>query len=221
VHNPAAARIVLEHVPGARVFEIPHLYRPRPAPAPAEVLRWRERLGFNCGDFVCGIFGHLRASKRIESVARACHTAGVKLLIAGACPPELERALEPVLQAPFVRRAPYGKLALFRQLMHTVDACANLRYPAAAETSGVGIELMGTGKPVIMSEGEEIARYPESACVRVPSGLAETDAVAHALVWLRRYRSDADAVGASAARHIRSEHHPERVAELYWKVLRQ
>jgi glycosyltransferase involved in cell wall biosynthesis len=221
VHNPAAARIVRDHVPAARVIEIPHLYRPRPAPDAAEVLKLREHLGFEPSDFVCGIFGHLRPSKRIESVAQACRRTGVKLLIAGACPRDLERALGPVLGASFVRRAPYGELRSFHRLTFTVDACANLRYPAAGETSGIGIELMGIGKPVITSEGEEVSRYSEGTCVKVPHGPAETDAVAHVLAWLNRYRCDAESIGARAARHIASEHDPERAAELYWKVLQQ
>lgn len=221
VHNPAAARTVRDHVAGAKVYEIPHLYRQRPAPDAAEVAALRQTLGLDGQEFLCGIFGHLRPSKRIESVAQACERAGVTLLIAGACSPELAAVLQPTLARPFVRRAPYGELSDFRRLTYVVDVCANLRYPAAAETSGVAIELMGAGKPVILSEGEEIARYPGDACVRVPRGPAETDAVAHVLVWLKRYRSDAQWIGASAAETIRRAHSPERVAELYWQVLRQ
>jgi hypothetical protein len=46
VHNPAAARVVREHAPQARVVEIPHLYvAPRDLPGVAEPLRWRQRWG--------------------------------------------------------------------------------------------------------------------------------------------------------------------------------
>jgi hypothetical protein len=145
----------------------------------------------------------------------------VLLLIAGACPPELERALEPVFRLPFVRRLAYGTPEEFRTAAHAVDACANLRYPAAAETSGIAIRLMGACKPVIATESEEISRYPEEACVRVPSGPGEVDAVAHVLAWLRKYPADAEGIGRHAAEHIAREHNPERVAELYWRALRQ
>jgi hypothetical protein len=221
VHNPAAARVVREHSPDVPVCEIPHLYIPREQPHAADVYALRSRLGFGAGEFVCGIFGHLRASKRIESVARACGMAGVGLLIAGACPEDLERGLEPVFRLPFVRRAPYTDPETFHCLIHTVDACANLRYPAAAETSGIGIELMGAGKPVIMTDGEEIARYPEACCLRIEHGPGETEALAHILVWLKERRSDARSIGARAANYLRVQHSPERVADLYWKALRQ
>ena len=57
--------------------------------------------------------------------------------------------------------------------------------------------------------------------MRVPHGPAEADAVAHVLIWLSRHRSDAQSIGERAAEAIRREHSPERVAELYWQVLRQ
>jgi hypothetical protein len=43
-----------------------------------------------------------------------------------------------------------------------VDACINLRYPAAGETSGIAIRLMGIGKPVLLTDGEVLA-FPEGA----------------------------------------------------------
>ena len=42
-----------------------------------------------------------------------------------------------------------------------VDACINLRYPAAGETSGITIRLMGIAKPVLMSAALENAGFPE------------------------------------------------------------
>jgi hypothetical protein len=69
VHNPAAARIVRQHAPLARVVEIPHLFLPE----------WGQRLDTSvetagrsaCTTFLFGVFGHLRESKRIPSILRA------------------------------------------------------------------------------------------------------------------------------------------------------
>ncbi|MCS7316202.1 MAG: hypothetical protein NZ554_12070, partial [Bryobacteraceae bacterium] len=45
VHNPAAARMVREHAPQARVVEIPcPVWLPRPSPE-YERIRWRKRMG--------------------------------------------------------------------------------------------------------------------------------------------------------------------------------
>ncbi len=52
VHNPAAARMVREHSPGAAVVEIPHLFAPPELPAGWETIRMRQRLGVPAGGFL-------------------------------------------------------------------------------------------------------------------------------------------------------------------------
>ena len=52
VHNPAAARAVREHAPGARVIEVPHLYLEPPPVSPADVLRYRQQRGIGLDSFV-------------------------------------------------------------------------------------------------------------------------------------------------------------------------
>ena len=54
-----------------------------------------------------------------------------------------------------------------------VDACINLRYPAAGETSGVSIGMMSVGKPVIMTDSEENSGYPPGTCIKISPGLPE------------------------------------------------
>ncbi len=100
-----------------------------------------------------------------------------------------------------------------------VDACINLRHPTAGETSGIGVRLMGIGKPVLVTAGEETARFPDPACLRVDPGPAEEEMLAEYLVWLARYPEDARAMGERARAHIREYHAPERVARLYWQAL--
>jgi hypothetical protein len=207
VHNPAAAEIVRSHAPDARIHEIPHLWVPT-AQFPQNA---SPRL-------LCGVFGHLRESKRLPVVLEACKRAGVDLMVAGSLPTELERALRPAMQG--IRREPYATRERFLQLAHEVDCCINLRYPPAGETSGIGVLLMGIGRPVVFTDGEEIARYPGDACIRIDSGVAEREHLADALTWLRIRRSHARAIGSNASEYIRREHAAERVARLYQEALR-
>jgi hypothetical protein len=130
---------------------------------------------------------------------------------------DLERALEPSLKS--VRREPYASAERFGDLMAAVDCCINLRYPQAGETSAIGIRLMGAGKPVVFTEGEEIARYPVDACLRVDHGPGEREHLATILSWLNMRRSDAREIGANAAQYIGQEHSATRVAELYAQAL--
>ena len=219
VHNPAAASLVRKHHPEARVIEIPHLYTPEAAPPASDILALRERLGVKPTELLCGIFGHLRESKRIDAAVRACEQAGVPILIAGDCPPALEKSLAPVLASPAVRRAGYGKIEQYRLLRQSVNVGINLRYPPAGETSGVGIQMMGTGKPVVMTDAAEIARYPDDTCLRIDAGVRERSHLAAVLTWLNSCRGHARSIGARAAEYIAREHGPDRVGQLYKAVL--
>ena len=76
VHNPRAAALVHEHVRGATVHEIPHLFAlPADLPPQSEVIRWRAGLGVAAHTFLVGVFGHLRESKRLLALLRAFQRA--------------------------------------------------------------------------------------------------------------------------------------------------
>jgi hypothetical protein len=100
-----------------------------------------------------------------------------------------------------------------------VDACINLRYPAAGESSGIAVRLMGIGKPVLVTESEEYARIPEHACLRIACGPSERDSLWHHMMLLANIRGVARTVGECAAAHINRCHAISAVARQYWEVL--
>jgi glycosyltransferase involved in cell wall biosynthesis len=226
VHNPRAAVLVQEHARGTTVHEIPHLFAlPAELPSPSEVIRWRAALGVAPSTFLVGVLGHLRESKRLLALLRAFHrarhAADIALLVAGEfASSDLARSAEPLLRDDAgILRIGYLKERDFWMCASALDACVNLRYPMAGETSGIAIRLMGLGKTVIVSAGEETSRFPESACVRVDPGQAEEEMLTEYLVWLARCPDAARAIGQRAAAHIREHHAPARVAKLYWQAL--
>jgi len=224
VHNPRAAEIVSEHAPNAMIHEIPHLWEAPKLSADSDVIRLRAELGLPPHVFFFGVFGHLRESKRLASVLRAFenarHAADMALLIAGDfVSTDLARSLEPMLGSPGILRVGYTKERDFWRYAAAVDGCINLRYPAAGETSGIAIRLMGIGKPVIVTAACETARLPDSACLRVDAGVAEEEMLEEYMVWLARYPEDARSIGQRSSAHIREFHAAERVAGLYWRAL--
>jgi hypothetical protein len=222
VHNPAAARIVRAHAPDTPVVEIPFLYADQPAPSPAESLRMRERL---CGSaFLFGIFGYLRESKRIAVALRAFERVRAArpctaLLLAGEfVSTDLDRAIGS-LPRPGVARLGHMSESEFRRAAGATDACINLRHPSAGETSAIAIRFMGLGKPVIVTSGEENARYPETACLRVDAGPAEEEMLAESMLSLRLLPGLGAEIGRRASEHIRQRHSVECAARLYWETL--
>lgn len=226
VHNPRAAALVREHVHGTTVHEIPLLFTlPANLPSDSEVIRWRARLGIAPHVFLAGVFGHLRESKRLLALLRAFRrarrSAEMALLVAGDfVSTDLARSAEPLLaDDPGIIRLNYLEEREFWLCASAVDACINLRYPMAGETSAIAIRLMGLGKTVLVSSGDETSRFPEAACIRIDPGQAEEEMLVEYLVWLARCPHDARAIGQRAAEYIREHHSPRRVAELYWRAL--
>ena len=219
VHNPAAARIVRQHAPKTPVVEIPHLFAQAPLPPPAEFVRLRPAA------FVFGIFGYLRESKRVMTTLRAfarvrAARPNTALLVAGQLvSPDLVRAIDPMLRDPGVHRLGHLRDNDFWRVAAATDACISLRYPTAGETSGIAIRFMGIGKPVIVSSGEETARYPQDACLRVDAGAGEEEMLSNYMLLLRHLSGLGPEIGRRASEHIRRWHSVERVATLYWETL--
>jgi glycosyltransferase involved in cell wall biosynthesis len=228
VHNPAAAAAVRAAAPSARgtcICEIPHLFVAPELPDAAETLRFRASLGLGAGTLLVAVFGHMRESKRLPTIVRAMHHAwdagaDARLLIAGAfASTDLERAAVPLLADARILRTGYLSEPDFWRYAAAADVCVNLRFPTAGETSGIATRMMGIGKPVVFTAGEEIARIPENACLRVDAGAAEEEMLERIIMWLARDREAATEIGKRAARHIAAEHAIEKVAAKYWEVL--
>lgn len=225
VHNPAAARMVHAHFASARVERIPHLFAPPPLPSPAEAIRFRQRLGVAPDAFLYGVFGYLRESKRLMAVidsfrqARAA-CSSLALLVAGRfVSRDLERAAAPLLRAPGIFRLPHLSEPDFWLAAGAVDACVNLRYPAAGETSGISIRLMGIGKPVLVTEAEENSPFPPDASIRIPPGPAERPSLRAHMILLPSANDMAGEIGRRAAAHIRACHAVDLVSSRYWQLL--
>lgn len=227
VHNPAAAAAVRKHAPEAEIFEIPHLFVPREFPDASETLRFRESLGIAPRTLLVSIFGHLRESKRPAAIVRGMKRAwaeGVdaRLLIAGEfASSDLERTAPALFDDSRILRTGYLPEQDFWSYAAATDLCMNLRWPTAGETSGIAVRLMGIGKAVVFTNGDEIARIPEGACLRVDAGAAEEEMLAGIITWLAREREAAVEIGKRAAHHIAREHAIDRVARRYWEAIQK
>jgi glycosyltransferase involved in cell wall biosynthesis len=225
VHNSGAAEMVRAHNADTPIVEIPLLFDGAEVVPPEASAHRREEWGITPGTFLFAIFGHMRESKRVLPVIRVferVHQAdpNTALLIAGECGSRaFESALQSHLPSPGVIREGYAEERRFWENASAVDACLNLRYPAAGETSFITVRLMGLGKPVLVSEGKETARFPESTCVRVDTGPAEEDMLLDYMLWLSRCPQDARAIGSRARQYVLETHAVDLVARRYVETL--
>jgi glycosyltransferase involved in cell wall biosynthesis len=223
VHNPAAAAIAREHG-AASVHTIPHLFEPV-AVDPAEAAYFRDQHGIGQGVTLFGIFGYLRETKRILPSLDAfrrlnqTHPQTALLLAGDSVSDDLTRLLRDECQHPAIRRLAHLSEKDFQTAAAAVDCCINLRYPAAGETSGIAVRLMGIGKPVILSDDPATADIPAAACLRVTPGIAEPAELFDHMVMLAAFPSIGREIGKAAARHIAERHSLEDVCGRYWQVL--
>jgi glycosyltransferase involved in cell wall biosynthesis len=222
VHNPAAAALVREQVPHAQVFEIPHLFQQPALPSAEETMRFRASLGLTPETLLIGTFGHQRETKRLAVVLRAFQQSGpnVRLLVSGEfVSSTFESAVAPLLQHPRVIRTGYLPEPDLWKYAAATDLCINLRYPSAAETSGIGVRMMGIGKPVVFTAGAALDRVPANACLRLDVGPDEEQILAGYITWLAGNREAGLEIGRRAAAYIAQCHDPRKVVQEYWGVL--
>jgi hypothetical protein len=92
-----------------------------------------------------------------------------------------------------------------------VDVVVNLRYPASGETSGIGVRLMGIGKPVLTSDGEGLG---------VAVGLGEEEGLLATMRLLAEGPAGVRDYGLALRERVGRENSLERVAAGYLSVLR-
>jgi len=221
VHNPAAEAAVLAHSPQARVRRMPHLFEPPRTHFIREVDEYRRQvLGVSHEETLFAVLGHLRESKRIDAVVRACERLRanglpIRLLIQGKfVGPDLKRALGPRLAQEWIVRRAYLNEDEWWMQAHAIDLGINLRWPLAGESSGIATRLMGIGKPVVLTRGLETSVIPEAAAVRIDPGIAEQEQLEQYLAWLTINVEARRSIGRHAAIHTNQFHGVERVAEL-------
>jgi glycosyltransferase involved in cell wall biosynthesis len=174
---------------------------------------------------VFGVFGYLRESKRILPILQCFERLHrgeprARLVLAGSfASADLERAVEPWRTHPAILWLPHLKENAFWGVTGAVDCCLNLRHPAAGETSGIGVRLMGLGRVVFFTDGTEIAGIPGDACIRITPGLEENAELFDYMKVVIGLPEVVRAIAQRAASHVRYHHSLDRVADRYWKTL--
>jgi len=78
---------------------------------------------------------------------------------------------------------------------------------------------MGSGKPVFLTDSPECARFPEDACIRIPSGPAERESLRLHMILVSSMSDVVRAIGHRGASHIQTHHRVEAVSKQFWDLL--
>ena len=224
VHNPGAAAMARAHG-GENISVIPHFFEPVAAPDRSATGRFRQRIGVADRRAFRNLRLPARDQTRLATIAafRRLHREmpDTALLLAGeVVSADLARLLAAEAGHPAIRRL--GHLAeqdfLGRRRVHRLLPESALS--GGRGNVGIAIRMMGIGKPVIVTAGEETEDIPDIACLRVTPGVAEAAELFDHMILVARFPQIAGDIGKGAARHIREHHTLEQVAGRYEEVLK-
>lgn len=219
VHSRYACDAVARLCPDAAVRVVPHGVPLLPQGDPA---RARADLGLPAGALIVAALGNLIPEKRLEIALAAFARAlfglpDARFVVAGTGsrhydPRRFARdhGLEPV--ARWLGRV---DAATFERLLVAADLCVNLRWPTGGETSGSLLRMLAAGRATLVSDAGSFAEVPDDACVKVPVGAAEEEAIVRAIVRAAHDPGWLAAIGARARAFVAAEHSFARAAAGY------
>lgn len=224
VHSRHAEAAIQDARPNALTVKVPALMSVTELPNGYVV---RAKLGILPRQFVIGSFGHMAPHKRIDVALaafaqfRRSHPDAIYLLVGETDPTaQIDKIVDDLgLRKAVVRTGRLPDLTSFKAYAVACDACVNLRYPSAGETSASALRLLSLGRPTLVSDVDAFSELPDDCCVKVPIGPNEvSDVFSH----FERLASDPGlryALGARAREMVWRDHSPERVAELYLEAI--
>ncbi len=224
VHSQASLDQVRSWCPGARAYRVPMGI---PIPTAIEQGAARRVLGLPEDQFILASVTHVNPYKRLDIVLRALRRlredVPAHLLIAGTVSPlvPLQRMVALLGLEDAVDILGFVDDVQARLIVAAADVCVNLRYPTAGETSASLLRIMGSGRPVMVSDVGSFRELPDDAAIKVPVDALEEEMV---LGLLRALSADAtlrDTIGRNAREFVRREHSLAAMAAGYHQVLEQ
>lgn len=225
VHSRYARDLVLRHVPDANVRVVPMGV---PLPALVDQAMARRVLGLPESRFVVASITHVNPYKRLPVVLRAMRRLLVSepdamLVIAGSVAPgiDLRRQVSLLNLDRNVRLLGYVSDDEARLVARAADACVNLRFPSAGETSASLLRLLGAGRPVIVTDDLPMNEYPVDAVIPIPIDRFEDEMLADLLLLLARDAELRWLAGDAARAFIAREHNLAAMVEGYRAAIHQ
>lgn len=224
VHSDYARARVLALIPDAPVVRVPMGI---PLPALVDQLDARRALGIPESAFVVASVTHVNPFKRLPVVLRAMRQLRDRipellLIVAGSVAPGIDLARQSSAYGveDRVRILGYVSDDEARLVARAADACVNLRYPSAGETSASLLRLLGAGRPVLVTNDPSTAEYPRDAVLPVDVGPMEDELTAELLDLLYRDDDLRQTAGEAARRFIEAGHGVGKMANGYRDAVR-
>jgi hypothetical protein len=182
----------------------------------------RARLNLPGDAFIVGAFGEIHPHKRVTPILQVWaefHARFPKslLILIGreSANYQLEDILHELRLDDAVRVVGFAPRATFEDYIAAADACLNLRYPTAGETSASLLRLFAAGKAVIVTRTGAYAELPDHVCAKIEPDEYEPASLYAHLEFFQQRPDVRAALGAHAYEFAAQEHTLERSASAY------
>jgi len=168
---------------------------------------------------VIGTFGHVGFYKRID-IALQAFAEFVKsfpksiFLIAGEFQTkEYEKEIHFLIKKLGIENKVIetGYVSNLFSYVEISDISVQLRYPTAGETSIITLQIMGLGKPILISNVGSFREIPDDASIKINVDSKEKESILQGFQKLseKNFRIQ---LGQNAQKYIENEHDPKKIA---------
>lgn len=198
---------------------------PRKPSATADRSVARASLGLGDEDFLICSFGMMGSTKLNHRLLTAwlvspmaqdprCHLVLVGENDGGVYGAELLRTMVQSVATKRVRITGFAPPALYRNYLEAANAAVQLRTLSRGETSAAVLDCMNYGLPTIINAHGAAAELPSDCVLRLPDDFSDAE-LQTALTQLWRDQPLRQSLGECARAHLRTHHHPRKVAGQY------
>jgi len=216
VHSNFAKQTVLKECPGAFVKKI---NMPISISESRNDNKLRRELDIPDDHIVIGTFGHVGFYKRLHILLKSFAQYNKKnpnsvFLIAGSFLNknyanqihELIKSLgieDKVIEVGYVKDLlPYIQIS---------DIAVQLRYPTAGETSIITLQILGLGKPVLVSNVGSFSELPNDSVIKIDINSKEEESIFNAFMKLASDKDYYQKLITNARKYVSEEHDPKKI----------
>jgi len=167
----------------------------------------RRDLGLKDDDILIGSFGFINQNKRFHVIIPAIcklNYSRFKYVIIGE---DGSHILNNLIDrnSNYVVIKDYVPLEEFEAMISACDICINLRFPTMGETSGSLIRMMGSGKPVIVTNRGYYSELPDHCVFKIDPDIDESETIKRSLIALIQDKDFRESMGREAAKYVKEK----------------
>lgn len=176
---------------------------------------------------ILGTFGYVGFHKRIKIMLRAFakflqnNPKSVFIIAGSYLNKEYENEIQDLIKDLDISNnvIQTGEVPNLLPYIKISNIVVQLRYPTAGETSIITLQLMGMGKPVIVSNVGSFSELPDNAVVKINVDDYEEESILNALIKMVSSKNYLNSLITNSKKYVADKHNPDRIASEFAKFL--